>query len=183
MDKAMPNYWTSRHHRRALPVLPLMDRWIKIYSGAHSIPTYVTHPRIFRTVRMPWPPPCPSSPASRPSPTGYLHIGGAAPTLFNWLYAKHNGGKFLLRIEDTDRARSTDEAIKAILDGLKWRGTNMGRRACLSSRRVPIAPPGRRPVESRPQRLSVLMPRPRNWQRTRGGKRPKVSPPVTTAGA
>jgi glutamyl-tRNA synthetase len=55
-----------------------------------------------------------------PSPTGFLHIGGARTALFNWLYAKHTGGTFLLRIEDTDRARSTDAAIAAILDGLKW---------------------------------------------------------------
>jgi glutamyl-tRNA synthetase len=57
-----------------------------------------------------------------PSPTGFLHIGGARTALFNWLYAKHNQGKFLLRIEDTDRARSTDEAMQAILDGMKWLG-------------------------------------------------------------
>ena len=57
-----------------------------------------------------------------PSPTGYLHIGGARTALFNWLYARHNGGKFLLRIEDTDRARSTKEAIDAILDGMSWLG-------------------------------------------------------------
>jgi glutamyl-tRNA synthetase len=55
-----------------------------------------------------------------PSPTGYLHIGGARTALFNWLYARHTGGKFLLRIEDTDRERSTEPAITAILDGLKW---------------------------------------------------------------
>ena len=55
-----------------------------------------------------------------PSPTGFLHIGGARTALFNWLYAKHTGGSFLLRIEDTDRQRSTDAAITAILDGLKW---------------------------------------------------------------
>jgi glutamyl-tRNA synthetase len=57
-----------------------------------------------------------------PSPTGYLHIGGARTALFNWLYARHNGGKFLLRIEDTDRARSTKEAIDAIIDGMRWLG-------------------------------------------------------------
>lgn len=57
-----------------------------------------------------------------PSPTGFLHIGGARTALFNWLYAKANGGKMLLRIEDTDRARSTDEAVSAILDGLTWLG-------------------------------------------------------------
>jgi glutamyl-tRNA synthetase len=57
-----------------------------------------------------------------PSPTGYLHIGGARTALFNWLYARHMGGKFLLRIEDTDRARSTEQAIEAIFDGLGWLG-------------------------------------------------------------
>jgi glutamyl-tRNA synthetase len=57
-----------------------------------------------------------------PSPTGMLHIGGARTALFNWLYAKHHGGQFLLRIEDTDRKRSTDEAMAAILDGLSWLG-------------------------------------------------------------
>jgi len=57
-----------------------------------------------------------------PSPTGFLHIGGARTALFNWLYSRGRGGKFLLRIEDTDRARSTDEAITAIFDGLKWLG-------------------------------------------------------------
>jgi len=57
-----------------------------------------------------------------PSPTGFLHIGGARTALFNWLYARHHGGRFLLRIEDTDRARSTQPAIDAILDGMNWLG-------------------------------------------------------------
>ncbi|MBT7954617.1 MAG: glutamate--tRNA ligase [Rhodospirillaceae bacterium] len=57
-----------------------------------------------------------------PSPTGFLHIGGARTALFNWLYAKHHGGEFLLRIEDTDRKRSTDEAVAAIYGGMKWLG-------------------------------------------------------------
>ena len=57
-----------------------------------------------------------------PSPTGYLHIGGARTALFNWLYSKHVGGKMLLRIEDTDRERSTDAATAAILEGLSWLG-------------------------------------------------------------
>src|SRR5207237_2048076 len=57
-----------------------------------------------------------------PSPTGFLHIGGARTALFNWLYARKTGGKMLLRIEDTDRERSTEPAISAILDGLKWLG-------------------------------------------------------------
>ena len=57
-----------------------------------------------------------------PSPTGYLHIGGARTALFNWAFARHTGGKILLRIEDTDRERSTDGAVQAIFDGLKWLG-------------------------------------------------------------
>ncbi|EGD58742.1 glutamyl-tRNA synthetase [Novosphingobium nitrogenifigens DSM 19370] len=57
-----------------------------------------------------------------PSPTGFLHIGGARTALFNWLFARHTGGKYLLRIEDTDRVRSTDAAIDAIFDGLSWLG-------------------------------------------------------------
>ena len=69
------------------------------------------------------------SPASQPvvtrfapSPTGFLHIGGARTALFNWLFARHHGGQFLLRIEDTDRVRSTEPAIAAILDGMRWLG-------------------------------------------------------------
>ena len=57
-----------------------------------------------------------------PSPTGYLHIGGARTALFNWLYARHNGGKFVLRVEDTDDARNSREAVDIILDGLRWMG-------------------------------------------------------------
>jgi glutamyl-tRNA synthetase len=57
-----------------------------------------------------------------PSPTGYLHIGGARTALFNWLFARHHGGKFILRIEDTDKRRNTDEAAAAIYEGLRWFG-------------------------------------------------------------
>ncbi|MFH1158933.1 MAG: glutamate--tRNA ligase family protein, partial [Pseudomonadota bacterium] len=57
-----------------------------------------------------------------PSPTGFLHIGGGRTALFNWLFSRHHQGAFLLRIEDTDRARSTREAVDAILDSLKWMG-------------------------------------------------------------
>src|SRR6476646_8365778 len=59
-----------------------------------------------------------------PSPTGFLHIGGARTALFNWLYARGRNGKMLLRIEDTDRERSTEAAIAAILDGLTWLGVH-----------------------------------------------------------
>jgi glutamyl-tRNA synthetase len=59
-----------------------------------------------------------------PSPTGYLHIGGARTALFNWLYARHTGGTFVLRIEDTDAARNSQEAVNVILEGLRWLGLN-----------------------------------------------------------
>ena len=57
-----------------------------------------------------------------PSPTGNLHIGGARTALFNWLYARHYQGTFILRIEDTDQVRSTEEAVNVILEGMKWLG-------------------------------------------------------------
>ncbi|HDJ29872.1 MAG TPA: glutamate--tRNA ligase, partial [Candidatus Acetothermia bacterium] len=57
-----------------------------------------------------------------PSPTGYLHVGGARTALFNWLFARHNNGTFVLRIEDTDRARSTEESIAQILEAMRWLG-------------------------------------------------------------
>ncbi|MBE9571427.1 MAG: glutamate--tRNA ligase, partial [Proteobacteria bacterium] len=57
-----------------------------------------------------------------PSPTGTLHIGGARTALFNWLFARHHNGKFVLRIEDTDRVRSTKEAIDSIIESMKWLG-------------------------------------------------------------
>ncbi len=59
-----------------------------------------------------------------PSPTGFLHIGGARTALFAWAYARRHGGKFVLRIEDTDVERSTPEAVQAILDGMQWLGLN-----------------------------------------------------------
>ena len=57
-----------------------------------------------------------------PSPTGYLHVGGARTALFNWLLARHTGGRFLLRIEDTDLARSTEQAVHQLIEDLKWLG-------------------------------------------------------------
>lgn len=72
-----------------------------------------------------------------PSPTGFLHIGGARTALFNWLFARHHGGKALLRIEDTDRKRSTPEAIDAILDGLDWLGLDYDEPPVFQSERAP----------------------------------------------
>ena len=72
-----------------------------------------------------------------PSPTGFLHIGGARTALFNWLFARHHGGKMLLRIEDTDRERSTEAATAAILDGLKWLGLDWDGEAISQYERAP----------------------------------------------
>ena len=73
-----------------------------------------------------------------PSPTGYLHIGGARTALFNWLYAKRNQGKFVLRIEDTDEERNTDEACDAIINGLKWLGLDWDEPPLEQSKRINI---------------------------------------------
>ncbi|HET7248511.1 MAG TPA: glutamate--tRNA ligase [Gemmatimonadales bacterium] len=71
-----------------------------------------------------------------PSPTGYLHVGGARTALFNWLYARHTGGKFLLRIEDTDKQRSTDAHTRVIIDGLDWLGLDWDEEVVFQGARI-----------------------------------------------
>ncbi|MBU1757176.1 MAG: glutamate--tRNA ligase, partial [Alphaproteobacteria bacterium] len=71
-----------------------------------------------------------------PSPTGFLHIGGARTALFNWLFARHHGGKALLRIEDTDAKRSTQDAIDKILEGLDWLGLDYDETPVFQSQRA-----------------------------------------------
>src|SRR5262245_9493607 len=73
-----------------------------------------------------------------PSPSGYLHIGGARTALFNWLLARNQGGQFVLRVEDTDRARSTDESIQAIVDSLHWLGLGWDEGPYFQSERFPL---------------------------------------------
>ena len=73
-----------------------------------------------------------------PSPTGFLHIGGARTALFNWLYTRHHGGEFVLRIEDTDQQRSTDESTKAILDAMTWLGLNWDEGPHFQAQRVEL---------------------------------------------
>jgi glutamyl-tRNA synthetase len=73
-----------------------------------------------------------------PSPTGFLHIGGARTALFNWLFARQRGGKFIVRIEDTDKARSTEEATRGILESLKWLGLDWDEGPYFQSQRYPI---------------------------------------------
>ena len=73
-----------------------------------------------------------------PSPTGHLHIGGARTALFNWLYARHHGGRFILRIEDTDRERSKDEYTEGILEGLAWLGISYDEELYFQSTRMAL---------------------------------------------
>ncbi len=82
----------------------------------------------------------PSKPRLRfaPSPTGYLHIGGARTALFNWLYARRTGGTFILRVEDTDQNRSTRESEQAIFDGLKWLGIDWDEGPIYQMERLPL---------------------------------------------
>ena len=73
-----------------------------------------------------------------PSPSGYLHVGGARTAIFNWLYARHTGGKFILRIEDTDAERSTEESVAAILDGMKWLGLDWDEGPVFQTQRMSV---------------------------------------------
>ena len=73
-----------------------------------------------------------------PSPTGYLHVGGARTALFSWLYARHHGGKFILRVEDTDQLRSTEESTRAILDAMTWLGLTWDEGPFFQAERVEI---------------------------------------------
>ena len=87
-----------------------------------------------------------------PSPTGYLHLGGARTALFNWLYARHTGGKFLLRIEDTDQDRNTDASRQAILDGMAWLGMHADEPIVIQSDRVEM----HRAAATRPVALALI---------------------------
>ena len=113
-----------------------------------------------------------------PSPTGLLHIGNARAALFNFLFARHHGGQFLLRIEDTDRERSTQHAVDVILDGLDWMGLNARRAAG-----VPVRPAGTAcrggagPARGRP-RLSLLLHRGRAQADARAGRRGGQAAPL-----
>src|ERR1700761_4210504 len=72
-----------------------------------------------------------------PSPTGYLHVGGARTALFNWLFARHFGGTFILRIEDTDFERSSEDMVQGILDGMRWLGLTWDEGPFFQSQRLP----------------------------------------------
>src|ERR1700761_9295902 len=73
-----------------------------------------------------------------PSPTGYLHVGGARTALFNWLFARHTGGTFILRIEDTDFERSSEDMVQGILEGMRWLGMEWDEGPFFQSRRLPL---------------------------------------------
>ena len=120
-----------------------------------------------------------------PSPTGHLHVGGARTALYNWLFARHHGGSFVLRIEDTDAARSTDESVRGILDGHALAGPGLGRgpRAGRPARALLPDASGGRSIARRPTRCSrraaptPASARPRTWTRcARSRRRPATTP-------
>src|ERR1700743_2117051 len=86
-----------------------------------------------------------------PSPTGFLHVGGARTALFNWLFARHAGGVFILRIEDTDFERSSEDMVQGILDGMRWLGMEWDEGPFFQSQRLPFYQfTGDEPRASRP---------------------------------
>ena len=118
-----------------------------------------------------------------PSPTGYLHVGGARTALFNWLFVKKYGGQFLLRVEDTDKARSTDESTRAIFEGLEWLGLNWDEEVVYPGRE-PRAPSGRRArAARRGQRVSLLLHAARSSTSSARPPRRAARRSGTTAGA
>ena len=119
-----------------------------------------------------------------PSPTGFLHIGGARTALFNWLYARGRGGKMLLRIEDTDRERSTQAAIDAIIDGLTWLGLDWDGETVYQFARADAPPRGRRAAAGRRAGLSLLRLARRARSRCARRRAAKAAPSsMTAAGA
>ena len=120
-----------------------------------------------------------------PSPTGYLHIGGARTALFNFLYARHHGGTFVLRVEDTDRERSTDESTAAILDGLRWLGLAVGRGPVLperADRDLPRSTPSACSPRAAPT-AATAPPRSSSTRRAGGAGRRGTRPATTAAAA
>ena len=110
-----------------------------------------------------------------PSPTGYLHVGGARTALFNWLFARNQGGTFILRIEDTDVERNRPELVEGILDGLRWLGLDWDEGPIHQSERLDRLPGGRGTPAGLWRGLSLLLPAGkirgrRRRRRRRGGK-------------
>ena len=116
-----------------------------------------------------------------PSPTGYLHIGGARTALFNWLFARHHGGRYLLRIEDTDRQRSTQAAIDAIFDGLGWLGLEADEPPVFQFERAAAACRGRPAACWTRARPTAAGPRPRSWTRCAPASASRACRCATTA--
>ena len=100
-----------------------------------------------------------------PSPTGYLHVGGARTALFNWLFARHNLGTFILRIEDTDKSREQEQAVRVIYDGLRWLGLNWDEGAGIGGPVGPYFQSERTPVYERYLHLPCCSREPRTVAR------------------
>ncbi len=101
----------------------------------------------------------PSAPRVRfaPSPTGYLHVGGARTALFNWLFARHTGGTLILRIEDTDFERSSEEMVGGILEGMTWLGLDWDEGPFFQSKRLDLYKSGGGEADCRRKRLPLFL--------------------------
>ena len=106
-----------------------------------------------------------------PSPTGYLHIGAARSALFNWLYARKTGGKFLLRIEDTDLQRSTEESTRSIIEGLEWLGLDYDEEIVFQSENAPHTAPPRAVCSKKARRIAISLRRNNVTMSREGGHR------------
>ena len=118
-----------------------------------------------------------------PSPTGFLHIGGARTALFNWLYTRRHGGTFVLRIEDTDQVRSTEESTRAILDAMTWLGLNWDEGPYFQAEQGADPPGDGAETDRRGEGLLLHLHARRNWRRSGKRPSPRVENPNTTGPA
>ena len=110
-------------------------------------------------------PEVPQTPRVRfaPSPTGFLHVGGARTALFNWLFARHAGGVFILRIEDTDFERSSEDMVQGILDGMRWLGLEWDEGPFFQSQRLPLYQSTAEKLRAERARLLLLLHQRKSW--------------------
>ena len=113
-----------------------------------------------------------------PSPTGYLHVGGARTALFNWLFARHTGGTLILRIEDTDFERSSEEMVGGILEGMTWLGLDWDEGPFFQSKRLDLYKAAAEKIVASGQCLPLFLHERRTGGTTRGSRRSRASADV-----
>jgi glutamyl-tRNA synthetase len=116
-----------------------------------------------------------------PSPTGNLHIGTARTAVFNWLFARHHGGQFILRIEDTDQARSRPEYTQNILDGLTWLGLNWDEGPTFQSKRLDLYRQATQTLLDKDWLIAATTQK-LNWSKCGQPRKPEKKHPATTIG-